>query len=474
MKTRPWIPRSFSARSRPPLASALNPRSFRPPMSVTSATLTSEPLLPLSPLPPQPAASAARTTIAAQATRRRGRGIPALYPGLGLRKRSMGGHEARPSIEPLLLVALLDGARRLDLAGGEVLLPLAEHVDQRGAARRGRRDLADADAAVLGAIDAVDAALPLRRACELDGVEHTDVDPLQGARQDVLAEVELIGVHADPPVLGVLRGLERPESACAGDLEDHVGVLLDLVEGDLLALRLVDEVLRVVVERLGARLVLLRTVLVPGDVMVDRRDLQSADRADHAALGRPRRSDTGETARVLLREQDAARVLRLPLETRGREVDDRELLVGEPLRHCCHLVGHQEPDADHEVVLPRAGREVRDVVGRALRDEDAPVDAELLLRVLETLVRESVEALVVEAPDVCHERDAELGGRSRLGRPDRGDGQRRDRDERDRGEDHPFANRHVRTLLDDALTKPPASVTRDSTRSWTGVATGAA
>src|SRR6187551_1218773 len=103
MKTRPWIPRSFSARSRPPLASALNPRSFRPPMSVTSATLTSEPLLPLSPLPPQPAASAARTTIAAQATRRRVRGIPAVYPGLGLPKRSMGGHEARPSIEPLLL-----------------------------------------------------------------------------------------------------------------------------------------------------------------------------------------------------------------------------------------------------------------------------------------------------------------------------------------------------------------------------------
>jgi len=44
-----------------------------------------------------------REAIAAHATRRRGRGIPAVYPGLGLPKRPMGGHEARPSIEPLLL-----------------------------------------------------------------------------------------------------------------------------------------------------------------------------------------------------------------------------------------------------------------------------------------------------------------------------------------------------------------------------------
>ena len=174
----------------------------------------------------------------------------------------------------------------------------------------------------------------------------------------------------------------RAETAAAGDLEYHVGLLLDLVERDLLALRLVDEVLRVVVQGLGAGLDLLRAVLVPGDVRVDRRDLLAADGADHARLRHRRRGDAGETPGLLLREQDAAHVLRRALECGRRVVDDRELRVREPLRDGRHLIRHQEPDADDEVVAPRPGREVRDVVGRALREEDAAVDAQLLLGVL--------------------------------------------------------------------------------------------
>ena len=56
-------------------------------------------------------------------------------------------------------------------------------------------------------------------------------------------------------------------------------------------------------------------------------------------------------------------------------------------------VGHQEADRDDQVVaLTCRRRQVRDVVGVALRDEDAPCDAELPLRVLETLVREALKS----------------------------------------------------------------------------------
>ena len=195
---------------------------------------------------------------------------------------------------------------------------------------------------------------------------------------------------------------------------------------------------------------LLRAVLVAGDVRVDRRDLLAADRADHARLRDRRGGDAGEAPCLLLGEQDAARVLRLALERGRRVVDDRELRVREPLRDGRHLVGHQEPDADDEVVAPRPRREVRDVVGGALREEDAAVDAQLLLGVLQALVRERVEALVVQAADVGHERDLEAGRclcLRRLGRADRGDGQRERRAERERRHDRPFANRHIPSLV---------------------------
>ena len=57
------------------------------------------------------------------------------------------------------------------------------------------------------------------------------------------AEEALVGVDADPPHALGLRGVERAEAAATGDLEDDVGAGRDLVERDLLALRLGAEVL---------------------------------------------------------------------------------------------------------------------------------------------------------------------------------------------------------------------------------------
>ena len=63
-----------------------------------------------------------------------------------------------------------------------------------------------------------------------------------------VAEIRLVGVDADPAHVLLLRGREGAEAALARDLEDHVGAAGDLVERELLALRLVDEVLRVGVQ----------------------------------------------------------------------------------------------------------------------------------------------------------------------------------------------------------------------------------
>ncbi len=147
---------------------------------------------------------------------------------------------------------------------------------------------------------------------------------------------------------------------------------------------------------------------------------------------------------------------------RPRVVDDRELRVRERLRNRRELLGHEEADADDQVVaLACRRRQVRDVVGGLLRDEDAALDAELLLRVLETLIGEEVERAVVEPADIGHERDLDRGLRrcgcrrrrgsrscrsSRAGGTRAGDDERHDGDERCRDEQHELAYLHIPSL----------------------------
>ena len=208
------------------------------------------------------------------------------------------------------------------------------------------------------------------------------------------------------PRLALLGRGQRAEAAAAGRCEDRVGALVDLVQGQLLALRLVDEVLRVAGEDLDARLLLLRARLVAGEERDDGRNGLSADEADGARLVLERGGDAGEVPGLGLGEEDAAGVLRLALERGPRVVDDRELRVREPLGDRCELVAHQEADPEDEVVALACRRgQVRDVVPGRLRDEDAALDAELGLGPLEALVRQIVEALVVEAADVGDDRD---------------------------------------------------------------------
>ena len=171
-----------------------------------------------------------------------------------------------------------------------------------------------------------------------------------------------------------------------------------------------------------------------------------------------------EVAGLLLAEEQAADVRGIALELLGdaRVVDDRELRVRERLGDRRDRVGHQEADADDQVVaLPCRSGQVRDVVAARLRDEDAALDAELRLRLVETLVGEEVERAVVETADVGHERDLERGLRrcgrrrrrgsrscrsSRTGGAGAGDDERHDGYERCRDEQHERACLHIPSL----------------------------
>src|SRR4051794_32076169 len=259
-------------------------------------------------------------------------------------------------------LSLLDLGRDVgELAAGDLLLDLLDLV---GVLLALRRDLAEAHAAGLDVEDRVLAALERAVLRLLDGVVHGDVDLLDGAREHLRAEVGLVGVDADALDALLLRRVQRAEAALAGDLEDHLRALGDLVERLLLAEVLLDEVLRVAVERLDARVGLLGAGLEARDVAVHRRDLLAADRGDDLlaarVLGVEARERAGEVAGLVLLEQQAADVLGLALEAGRREVDDREVRGRELLGDRRHRVRHQEADADHDVVLLlRERREVR-------------------------------------------------------------------------------------------------------------------
>src|SRR6185503_11325845 len=112
----------------------------------------------------------------------------------------------------------------------------------------------------------------------------------------------LVGVDADAPLAERGRLFQRAVAAEAGDLEDHLGSGADLVLRHRRALALVGEAVRVLRDRLRARDRLVGAVLVTRDVRVDRRDLDSADRADDLLahlLGLLRCEDADETAAFL-------------------------------------------------------------------------------------------------------------------------------------------------------------------------------
>ena len=105
---------------------------------------------------------------------------------------------------------------------------------------------------------------------------------------------------------------------------------------------------------------------VPGDETVDRRLLVPSDGADHLAtraLGAQRCEGADEVADLLLTEEEALRVGRLPFQQRVIVVDDGELDLREALRRGGDRIALRVTDPDHELVALADERgDVRDVV----------------------------------------------------------------------------------------------------------------
>ena len=216
----------------------------------------------------------------------------------------------------------------------------------------------------------------------LIAMKHRSVDPLHGAREDVRAEEGLVGIDADAPDALLLRRVKRAQAAAARNLEDRSGALLDLVQRDLLALRLIREVLRVAVQHLDARVGGLRAGLIARDETIDRRLLLTADRTDHVRARAPllleAREVADEVAGLLLVEEQTEEVRRLVRFLGLVDVDDGEVRVREVRRHGVDRGRLGEADADRQVIgLARERREVRDVLLRRLRLVDALLDSQL-------------------------------------------------------------------------------------------------
>src|SRR5919201_192891 len=157
--------------------------------------------------------------------------------------------------------------------------------------------------------------------------------------------------------------------------------------------------------------------------MVDRRDLDAAHRTDSFFLQRAGvvlLQNTGdgadEGARLLFLEEQAddVRVLQVvALRVGSKAIDDREVNVGELAGDGSNRLGHQEADANHQVVLLGCVvRQVGDVIAVCVRFGYVALGAKLSLagqaradvaggcRLGEPDGGQVVEALVVEAAGV--------------------------------------------------------------------------
>src|SRR5829696_5625226 len=210
-----------------------------------------------------------------------------------------GRRSAPPYDVHLGLLDLFDRCGRIDAAVGELLL---RGIDGRLRVRRNRSGVGREQRGVgklLDAVEVVRAALEVTVLEGLDDLEHGVRERLERARDDAIALRRLVGVDADRHLPLLASRVDRAETAVTRHLEDDVRAAGDLVERDLLALRLVDERLRIRVHELHGRIGVDDALLEARDPVVDRRDLLAADGRDALALRQLRREDAREVAGFL-------------------------------------------------------------------------------------------------------------------------------------------------------------------------------
>src|SRR5437660_662551 len=276
--------------------------------------------------------------------------------------------------------------------------------------------------AVIGDAEGQGSALELAVDDVLDRRVGGHVHLLEGAGDDRWVGVLLVRVDADAVNARLARRLQHAEAAAARNLEQDVGLSGYLAAGDVLALGRVGEIVRVPDQDLDRRVFHGCRPLVAGDVVIDRRDADPTDRADHvlvlfglALLLEHAGDHSNHGARVLLLEEeglDVGVLQVLAVGVRSGAVNDRKVNVGKLAGHGTDGLLHQEADADHKVVvLGGEVGQVGNVVVATLELDDVTLDREIDLAVLEAEVGEVVEALVVEAADVGDQTDLVRLGR---------------------------------------------------------------
>ena len=208
----------------------------------------------------------------------------------------------------------------------------------------------------------------------------------------------LVAVHTDRPDAGVRGGPHRPEAAPACDVEDGARPCsCDLAACECSALRLIQEVLRVVDEHprhLGRPL---RAGDEPAHELQDRWDRIAADDADHVPAGTTEFELDGQPAREiggLSRPQDdaldvgrglphlGARAVHHDEAHVGKAAGDRGDLrveVNAPDRHGLVPLARDECERVCEVLAKRRCHDPRGDTGPAQRGDDGLAQAEGVL-----------------------------------------------------------------------------------------------
>ena len=250
------------------------------------------------------------------------------------------GGRGRPTGVRLYSDDRVEGCRRVDLSRLQLLvrrrdgvLHLLWHVGAEGREELRVREVDDREDEVRGRLVNVPSTN--------DSIDLEDrrLERLQRAREDVIPGERLVGIDADRIDALLHGGVERAQAAEAGDLEHDVGALRDVVERDLLAQRLVDEVVRVVVQQ---RDVGLRVVWRPaGSRRSSCRPTGSGcprpSRSSRSPSSSPRRSPrgsrpprTGRSGRAC----SAARRSRSPRNRAGRRRTGRRRRTSPPVYSC--------------------------------------------------------------------------------------------------------------------------------------------
>ncbi len=250
---------------------------------------------------------------------------------------------------------------------------------------------------------------------ELSLLEHANriedrlIHPLHHGGQDVSGlDPVLIGVHTDGEFILLGRRIENPEARIPGRNKDHLDAAIVLIKRKLLCFRrIVPGIPRhaeVVCRDLGFGIDLFHARRKSHFKPANERHIHSSDESDLSGLCVKSSKGTDQVAPLMLLEHHGSDIGRLRVL-----VDQQELLVWKPCRIVLHRLELMEADCDDEIELLFCERTLQGLIGRIVRCLHCfCCQPQFLLRALESLIRRSIEGLVVLAGAFKHQANPEI------------------------------------------------------------------